>query len=191
MRYIACISLVLVAGILTGALPEHESEIAQAREAALLRPRDFPNLPSGIRSDLESRSCRIPQSYIGPRPQNVISGKFRHPGQTDWAVLCLKDNRSSILVYWGGAVTKVEEIEPHTNPSFHFERTQSGELLAGFSRALAAVGEDYIVYFYETYREGPEPPPIDHQGINDAIVEKASSILYWHEGRWLHLAGAD
>ena len=38
---------------------------------------------------------------------------------------------------------------------------------------------------------GPEPPPIDHQGINYAFIEKASVVLYWYEGQWLCLQGAD
>ncbi len=26
---------------------------------------------------------------------------------------------------------------------------------------------------------------IDHDGINDAFVEKASTIKYWYDGKWL------
>jgi hypothetical protein len=38
---------------------------------------------------------------------------------------------------------------------------------------------------------GPEPPPLDHEGINDAFVEKASGVWYWYRGKWLRLSGAD
>lgn len=38
---------------------------------------------------------------------------------------------------------------------------------------------------------GPEPPPIDHQGIDDAFLEKASTTWYYDGGRWLQLQGAD
>jgi hypothetical protein len=38
---------------------------------------------------------------------------------------------------------------------------------------------------------GPKPPPIDHQGIDDAFLEKASVTFYFHKGNWLQLTGAD
>ena len=34
-------------------------------------------------------------------------------------------------------------------------------------------------------------PPIDQDGINDAFVEKASSVKYWQQGKWRDLQGAD
>jgi hypothetical protein len=38
---------------------------------------------------------------------------------------------------------------------------------------------------------GAEPPPPDHDGIEDTFIEKASVVWYWHAGRWSQLAGAD
>jgi len=38
---------------------------------------------------------------------------------------------------------------------------------------------------------GPEPPPIEHQGIDDAFLGKASITWYFHKGKWLRLQGAD
>jgi hypothetical protein len=38
---------------------------------------------------------------------------------------------------------------------------------------------------------GPKPPNIDHQGIDDAFIEKASTTHYFHQGKWLKLTGAD
>jgi hypothetical protein len=66
-----------------------------------------------------------------------------------------------------------------------------GEDRVGFSRWIGSVSESYILSHYETYREGPEPPPIDHDGLNHAFTEKASTVLYWYAGKWLRLAGAD
>jgi hypothetical protein len=64
-------------------------------------------------------------------------------------------------------------------------------VLFGFNRGIDAVDEAYILEHYEFYGCGPKPPPIDHQGISDAYGEKPSTTLYWYEGEWLHLAGAD
>jgi hypothetical protein len=35
------------------------------------------------------------------------------------------------------------------------------------------------------------PPPLDHDGIDDGVVEKGSSVWYWYRGRWLELTGSN
>jgi hypothetical protein len=52
------------------------------------------------------------------------------------------------------------------------------------------VGREYILKHYRAYG-GPEPAAIDHQGINDSFVGKASVVRYFHAGKWLELTGAD
>jgi hypothetical protein len=59
-----------------------------------------------------------------------------------------------------------------------------------YSREITAVGRDFIMGRYRAYG-GPEPRPIDHQGVDDAFLEKASVTWYFHEGKWLRLQGAD
>jgi hypothetical protein len=60
----------------------------------------------------------------------------------------------------------------------------------GYSRAISAVGKNHILDYYKAYG-GTEPPPIEHQGINDAFAEKASVVRYFYRGKWLELQGAD
>ncbi len=59
-----------------------------------------------------------------------------------------------------------------------------------FSRMISTVGGDYIVKHYRAYG-GPKPLAIDHEGIDDAFLGKASSVWYWHAGKWMRLQGAD
>jgi hypothetical protein len=59
-----------------------------------------------------------------------------------------------------------------------------------YAHAISPVDRDYIMWHYRSYG-GPEPPPIDHLGIDDAFLEKASVIWYFHQGQWLALQGAD
>ncbi len=59
-----------------------------------------------------------------------------------------------------------------------------------YSRAITPAGKAYITQQYKAYGGAP-PPPIDHQGINDAFVGKASVVNYLYRGKWLQLAGAD
>ena len=58
------------------------------------------------------------------------------------------------------------------------------------SREIEAVDRNYITVHYRAYG-GPKPPPIDHKGINDVFVGKASVVYYLYKGEWLQLTGAD
>ena len=59
-----------------------------------------------------------------------------------------------------------------------------------YSRGIRPVGRDFIMRHHDAYG-GPKPPPINHQGIDDAFVEKGSVIWYFYNGKWLKLSGAD
>jgi hypothetical protein len=65
-----------------------------------------------------------------------------------------------------------------------------GSTAIEYSRAIAPLGHEYILMHYRTYG-GPEPPAIDHQGISDSFVGKASVVHYFYAGKWLELTGAD
>jgi hypothetical protein len=161
------------------------------RQVVRLQPKAFPELPSNLRAELERRGCTIPQvppqvSMIAGR-QNVIKGEFSKPGQTDWAVLCSIGRVSSILIFWNGSVLKPAEIERAPDQ----DRLQGwgGDKIV-YSRAITPVGAKFITEHYNAYG-GENPPPLDHQGIDDAFVGKASVVLYLYRGKWLHLSGAD
>ena len=154
-----------------------------------LAPRAFPALPPSIVADLESRDCTVPQTYFLPEPHNVIHGEFRRPGQHDWAVLCSKSGSSTILVYWAGSPSDVEALADPSSDTRWMQYIVDDRV--GFSRLIASVAKSGIIAGYEAYREGPKPPPIDHNGISDAFAEKASTVFYWYDGEWLRLAGSD
>lgn len=60
----------------------------------------------------------------------------------------------------------------------------------GFSRIISTVGAKYIMEHYNEYG-GTKPPANLHDGINEAFTEKASEVLYYHNGSWLNLSGSD
>jgi len=150
-------------------------------------PSAFGNLPIKIKYELESRGCRIPQTYEGSAPQNVIHGQFAKRGQTDWAILCSRLGASSILVFWGGSEAAPAEIRSAPDSIF-FTPIENGKI--GFARAISSVGKDFIVDHFKAYG-GPQPPPVDHDGINDEVVEKGSTVHYFYRGQWLELTGSD
>lgn len=60
----------------------------------------------------------------------------------------------------------------------------------GYSRQISAVRRDFITRHYRVYG-GTKPPPINHEGIDDAFVEKASTTWYFYKGKWMKLTGSD
>ena len=161
-----------------------------AADSATLRlpPAAFSQLPKNIVRYLQRHGCTIPQTYLSSEPHNVIGGEFARRGQTDWAVLCSRSGESSILVFWRGSTRSVAEIAKAPDRGFLQTITEGGKI--GFSRIIEAVDRDYIIKHNEAYG-GPKLPPINHQGINDAYVEKASVVRYYYRRRWLELQGAD
>ena len=157
------------------------------REIRRLSPDAFPQLSVNLVQDLQRRGCTIPQEHFTKQQHNVIRGEFAKPGQTDWAVLCSINRVSSILVYWNGSEKNPAEIGKGEDQG----RLQTlGGSTIGYSRLLSPVGAKSILAYYADFG-GTKPPPIDHLGIEDAFVGKASVIHYYSAGKWLRLQGAD
>ena len=159
----------------------------KASQITCLPPTAFPELPQNLIRELQAQQCTVPQTYGNPRPHNVIQGEFARKGRTDWAVLCSKSGVSSILVFWRGSAKNASEIAKSPDKDW-LQGIDNGKI--GYSRAISAVGRRYIIEHYKAYG-GPTPPPIHHEGINDAFVEKTSIVHYYFGGKWLKLQGAD
>jgi hypothetical protein len=152
-----------------------------------LRPSAFPELPNNIALHLQRRGCTIPQAAWIKGRHNVIKGEFAKPGQTDWAVLCSVKGTSSILIFWDGSEINPAQIESQDD-KYRLQGDAENKMV--YSRAIEPVDKSYIMKHYAAYG-GPKPPPIDHQGIDDEFVGKASVVWYFYQGKWLHLTGAD
>ncbi len=161
---------------------------AQAqREIKRLPPSSFAQLPVEVVKQLEELHCKVPQAFMTAQPHNVSRGEFARKGQTDWAVLCSKNERSSILVFWGKPTKCPGELEPVEDKVFLQE---IGDNQIGYSRMINPVSGDLISKRYKRYG-GLKPPSLDHQGIDDQFVEKASVVHYCHDGKWQRLIGSD
>ena len=174
------------------ALPLHgqtrDDWAAAARAIRRLSPDDFPQLPGAVGDALKERSCAVPQSFYPERPHNVVSGAFARAGQRDWAVLCSVDGRSSILIFWADGVTPTPaELAPADDATF---LQGIGNDQIGYSRVIDRADTAWIREHAEAY-DGPLPKRLDHDGINDAFVEKGSHVLYYEDGAWQGLAGSD
>lgn len=160
---------------------------APERRIVRLSPTAFPELPKEVVRELQRRGCTVPQSYPLTERSNVIRGEFARPGQTDWAVVCSAKGISSVLVFWSGT-DKVAEIGPKAEDKYYLASMPDGSPI--YQRTIRAVGRKFIMDHYKAYG-GPKPPPIDHEGIDEAFLEKVSVIHYFYRGKWLKLQGAD
>lgn len=147
----------------------------------------FPALPATVAKVLRVRNCQIPQPFGYAAPVNVVRGQFFVKGESGWAVLCSVNGSSALLVFRSDQDSTPQEL--HRAKDLAYLQGLGGDTI-GYSRQITVVGRDFIVRHYRAYG-GPKPPPIDHQGIDDAFLEKASGTWYFYRGRWLRLQGSD
>ncbi len=184
----SAVTVVVVLLLSLAPLGDSQDKWEQAeREIKRLPPSAFTKLPVAVVKQLEAHGCAIPQVLDKPEPHNVIRGRFARKSQIDWAVLCSKKGNSSILVFPAKPNKCLTELATADDRSF-LQKIGQGQI--GYSRMITAVGWDYILEHYKRYG-GPIPPPLDHEGINDAFVGKASVVRYCWKARWFTLTGAD
>jgi hypothetical protein len=180
---------VLAAVVLYQAAPPAQPDLAAAaRNIVRLKPDAFPSLPAPVRAHLSKRGCTIPQSPdVDEQPNNVVRGRFTSARQQDIAVLCSVKGVSSILVFRGGAVADVAELAPGKDEdSLQVMGTNS----IRYSRVIGVATPEAIRVYAKEFG-GTLPPRLDHDGIDDAFVGKASIVRYWFGGKWLSLTGMD
>ena len=156
-------------------------------ETKRLPPDSFPELPQSIREYLGDRGYTIPQAYRPSRPHNVISGEFRCRGVTDFAVLASKDRVSRITIFWGGSLEDISGIAERKDISW-LQGIGRGKI--GFSRAIMVAKGVSISKACRIYGEA-ELQEIDHDGIEDYFLGKASIIHCLVNGEWIGVLGAD
>jgi len=162
---------------------------------ALLSPDSIPGLPDHVRTELNRRGCRIPQEYETPRPNNIIRGSFGAVGQIDWAARCWRDQRSTILVIWGGRAWCPEVIaEGRDSLPPHMLAGGRGEYAGALARADSARIANNVYSPDELAADSLDSPEAawrGYDGVEDILLEKASTVWYCLRGRWVGLGGAD
>lgn len=160
-----------------------------ANSITRLSPKMFPELPASIADELVKQGCTIPQpsAYL-KKNTGVISGSFAKHDQKDYAVLCSRNGVSHIQIIWGGTSQCASELRPSPDRSY----LQGGPGPGGiaYSRAIANAPQKTIAAYKSEYG-GPNPPDTSHDGIESIFIEKASTIFYCANGKWVKLPGAD
>lgn len=156
-----------------------------------LSPDTFGMLPASVRKELIRLGCTIPQTYEQERPHNVISGRFTSSAGTDWAVLCSRARISTILVFQRGQTPPLELATAPDRDYLQGNLEGLGGSAIEFSRLISVATARFIRAAAAAGHGGPAPPPLDHDGIDDAFAGKGSKVLYFNSGKWLTLAGSD
>jgi hypothetical protein len=165
-RFFRSLAIVALSGF--GAL----SISVSAEPIVRLAPAVFSKLPSHVRSGLVRNGCSVPQSFLAKEPENAIAGSFTRKGSREWAVLCSANGVSSILIFGPRSQEPLSRMAESPDDTYI---QVIGEGRTGFSRRISAVSSS--------------TPGLT--AINDAFLEKAST-LWLHTGRrWLETAGAD
>lgn len=185
---IALALVVLAPGPATSQTP---ADWARADSATVrLSPAAFPQLPAAVRRDLERRRCRVPQASDSRGAHNVVRGAFLGRGTDDWAVLCSRAGVSRILIYRAGQVA--DSLGRATDHGYLQTGVQAGAPFGiGFSRQIGVASPLDIRAYAKAFGGPSLPHPLDHAGIEDRFVRKASIIWYFVRGRWRSLQGAD
>jgi hypothetical protein len=177
---------VVIAAELPGAVRSRRFDAAE-KQIRRLPPSAFPDLPSVVRKELESRHCTVPQDELSSHPgqkSNVIHGALSSVDSFDWAVLCSRGGYSSVLAFRQG-----DEYHP-----LAFARSIDKNALEGlggnrigYTRRIAPVDPDYVKTFYRQNKER-KPIPVEHQAVSDASIEKLEAIYYFRRGNWIAIA---
>lgn len=137
----------------------------------LLPVSSFPQLPALIAQQLLQRGCMIPQTYEAHQPENVIHGSFEKKGSDDWAVLCSMNHVSTLYVFFQSDLA---------NPILLRHQPDSNWL-----------GVEWSLDYGSAWGIATRPaqliqPPgsADHDGIDDAFVEKSTTVHYFDNGQW-------
>lgn len=158
--------------------PDGRQEIYRIR---LLPVTSFPDLPMEIASRLERMGCMIPQTFEAQQPENVIQGAFHAPGSHDWAALCSAEGRTTLYAFFAGQYDSPEAL-----------RCQADTLWLGAEPGSSIYGSAWGIAVRNAAdlresREWHGAARFDHDGIEDAQLERSATVHYWQAGKWIAL----
>lgn len=131
----------------------------------------FPQLPLPVAQQLDRMGCMIPQTYEAHEPENVIHGSFEKKGSDDWAALCSVNGVTTLYVFF--------QTDPaHPIPLRHQPDSQW-------------LGRDWSQDYGSAWGIALHPARLirpadsaDHDGIEDAFLEKSTTLHYFLNGQW-------
>ena len=180
------VSVLLLPALSLNAQLTRQDWLRADEQTVRLKPSAFPTLPSAVRMELEHRGCTIPQPSGASQRRNAVSGSFITAGQTDWAVLCSRDKRSAILIFRAASSDHVDELAEE--PDLRYLQVISRDNKIGYSRMLTALNPQSL---QSRAIKRSALKTIDHDGIEDAFIDKGSLIWHWSGVKWVKVSGGE
>jgi hypothetical protein len=149
----------------------------------LLPVSSFPDLPAPIAAQLRSRRCMIPQTFEAQAPENVIRGAFRAAGSSDWAVLCSVAGSTTLYVFLAGQADA--PLALRSQPDTAWLGAEPGSSIFGSAWGIAVRTAANL----RASRQLHGAADFDHDGIEDARLERSATVRYCEAGRWVALGG--
>jgi hypothetical protein len=149
----------------------------------LLPVASFPDLPGSVATQLRSRRCMIPQTFEAQAPENVIHGALRSAGSSDWAALCSVEGSTTLYVFLAGQFDA--PLALRSQPDTAWLGAEPGSSLFGSAWGIGLRGAANL----RASRQLHGAANFDHDGIEDAHLERSATVRYYQDGRWLALGG--
>ncbi len=167
----------------SGELPSPRGDTESYR-IRLLPLTSFPDLPDAVSSQLIRRQCMIPQSFEAQAPENVIHGAFRAAGSSDWAALCSVNGTTTLYVFLSGQFDA--PVAMRSQPDTAWLGAEPGSSMLGSAWGISLRSAADLQATRQLHGEAQ----FDHDGIEDARLEKSATVHYDQQGKWLVLREA-
>jgi hypothetical protein len=144
----------------------------------LLPLASFPALPAAVAAQLEQRKCMVPQTYAAREPENVMHGSLEKKGSDDWAVLCSVDGATTLYVFFQSQLSAPIVLRHQRDAEW-----LGSEVLGAYGSAwgISRRGPSQI---HPAKELAAKHVVFDHDGIEDAFIDKSSSTHYFQDGSW-------
>jgi hypothetical protein len=140
----------------------------------LLPVSSFPQLPPSVAQQLAQRGCMIPQTYEARQPENVIHGSFEKKGSSDWAALCSIEGVTTLYVFFQSK--PADPILLRHQPDSEWLGTEWSQDY-GSAWGIATRPARLI----------PHADSLNHDAIDDAFIEKSTTVHYFEKDQWTTL----
>ncbi|WP_446742881.1 hypothetical protein [Silvibacterium acidisoli] len=150
----------------------------------LLPLASFPELPATVAAVLQTKNCLVPQTFEAHAPENVIPGAFEKEGSQDWAALCSADGVTTLYVVFGSHPATPVALRSQPDAKW-LGSEQAG--VYGAAWGISRRPGDQLRPARMQVQGGGSVHSYDHDGIEDAFVEKNSTVHYFEAGQWLVL----
>lgn len=148
----------------------------------LLPLTSFPGLPAAVVAQLDQRKCLVPQTYEARAPENVFHGALERKGSDDWAVLCSVNGTTTLYVFFQSQFTAPMALRHQRNTEW-----LGSEVLGAYGSAWGIALRRPSQFPIARSSAFADRSNLDHDGIEDAFIEKSSTTHYFQNRSWITL----